>query len=72
MKPDHRDVDQVLSEPLLTAKQAGVLLGDIPASSVLGYARDGKLPHVRIGRHVRFTRADLAAHILERRFAAVR
>jgi excisionase family DNA binding protein len=38
------------------------LLG-IPRKSVLQYAREGKLPSVRIGRHVRFVIADVQAAI---------
>jgi excisionase family DNA binding protein len=49
----------VLDEPLLTAAEIGVLLGGIPAKTVLQYARDGRLPCVRIGKHVRFIRSDV-------------
>jgi excisionase family DNA binding protein len=48
-----------LDEPLLTARQVSRLLGGIPAKTVLQYAREGRLPCVRIGRHVRFVRSDL-------------
>lgn len=48
-----------LSEPLLTAEQVGALLGGIPAKTVLQYARDGRLPCLYIGKHVRFLRAEL-------------
>ena len=49
----------MLDEPLLTAAQIGALLGDVPAKTVLQYARDGRLPCVRIGKHVRFVRSDV-------------
>ncbi len=62
----------LLSEPLLTAKDVGALLGGIPATTVLQYARDGRLPHVRVGRHVRFLRSDLEAVLAERRLPAIR
>jgi excisionase family DNA binding protein len=48
-----------LDEPLLTASQIGALLGGIPPKTVLQYARDGRLPCVRIGKHVRFVRSDV-------------
>ncbi len=49
-----------LQEPLLTAGQVGALLGGIPTNTVLQYARDGRLPCVRLGKHVRFLRSDVA------------
>jgi len=49
----------VLDEPLLTAAQVGALLGNVPAKTVLQYARDGRLPCLRIGKHVRFVRSDV-------------
>jgi excisionase family DNA binding protein len=49
----------VLDEPLLTAADVGALLGGIPAKTVLQYARDGRLPCLRIGKHVRFIRSDV-------------
>jgi excisionase family DNA binding protein len=57
---------EVLREPLLDAEQAAVLLG-IPRSSVYAYAKRGELPHVKIGRHVKFIRADLEQALVERR-----
>jgi excisionase family DNA binding protein len=57
---------EVLREPLLDAEQAAVLLG-IPRSSVYAYAKRGQLPHVKIGRHVKFIRADLEQALVERR-----
>jgi excisionase family DNA binding protein len=52
----------VLSEPLLDADTVAELLS-IRCSTVLAYARDGRLPSRQIGRHVRFVRADIAAAI---------
>jgi excisionase family DNA binding protein len=49
----------LLDEPLLTAGQIGSLLGGIPSKTVLQYARDGRLPCLRIGKHVRFVRSDI-------------
>ena len=57
---------QVLDEPLLDAEDAAALLG-IPRSSVYAYARCGELPHVKIGRHVKFVRSDLERTLIERR-----
>ena len=56
----------LLSEPLLSAGEAGVLLG-IPRSSVYDYAKRGELPHVRVGKHVKFIRQDLERTLAERR-----
>ena len=49
----------IINEPLLTAGEIGQLLGGIPPKTVLQYARDGRLPCVRIGKHVRFVRSDV-------------
>ncbi len=48
-----------LEEPLLTARQVSLLLGGIPAKTVLQYAREGRLPCLRIGKHGRFVRSEL-------------
>lgn len=56
----------LLSEPLLSASEAGALLG-IPRSSVYDYAKRGELPHVRVGKHVKFIRQDLERALAERR-----
>jgi excisionase family DNA binding protein len=48
-----------LQEPLLTAREVSLLLGGIPAKTVLQYAREGRLPCLRIGKHVRFVRSEL-------------
>jgi excisionase family DNA binding protein len=49
----------IIDEPLMTAREIGALLGGIPPKTVLQYARDGRLPCVRIGKHVRFVRSDV-------------
>jgi len=56
-----------LADPLLTAAQAAVVLGGVPAKTVLALAREGRLPCVRIGRYVRFCRAELEREIAHRR-----
>jgi excisionase family DNA binding protein len=53
------DRPALLAEPLLTAAEVGTLLGNVPAKTILQYARDGRLPCVRIGKHVRFVRGDV-------------
>lgn len=49
----------VLDRPLLTADEAGALLGGIPRYTVLQMARDGRLPCLRVGKHVRFSPSEL-------------
>lgn len=53
-------------EPLRDAGYVAALLG-LPVKTVHQYARDGRLPSVRIGKHRRFLLADL-----ERAVAAMR
>jgi excisionase family DNA binding protein len=45
---------------LLNAQEAGDLL-NVPATWVLGEARRDRIPHVRLGRYVRFDRDALLA-----------
>jgi excisionase family DNA binding protein len=52
--------------PLLDAKGAAALL-NVPASWVLTEARADRIPHVRLGRYVRFDAAELRAWWLTRR-----
>jgi excisionase family DNA binding protein len=52
-----------LREPLLTASEVSALLGGIPPKTILQYARDGRLPCMRIGKHVRFLRSDVGEAI---------
>ena len=51
---------------LLDADQAGALL-NVPASWVRAEARAGRIPHVRLGRYVRFDADELAAWWQSRR-----
>lgn len=48
------------SESLLTAREAAELLA-VPHTWVLAEARCGRLPHIRLGRYVRFQREALDA-----------
>jgi excisionase family DNA binding protein len=44
---------RVTAGPLLDAEQAGALL-NVPASWILAEARHDRIPHIRLGRYVRF------------------
>jgi excisionase family DNA binding protein len=52
--------------PLLDAKGAAALL-NVPATWVLAEARADRIPHVRLGRYVRFDAGELQAWWLSRR-----
>lgn len=69
MTPLEGKSDALLGEPLLTAAQVGKLLGGIPSKTVLQYARDGRLPCLHIGKHVRFLRQDIERAIDRQRQA---
>jgi excisionase family DNA binding protein len=58
--------NQPLAEPLLTAADAAKLLAVRPGW-VYAAVRDGNLPHVRLGRQVRFLRTDLEAFVVDHR-----
>ncbi len=47
-------------QPLINSEQAAKLL-DVPASWVLQEARHDRIPHVRLGRYVRFDAEELHA-----------
>jgi excisionase family DNA binding protein len=59
----------VLAEPLLDARDAASLLTVRP-SWIYDAARSGALPHIKIGRHLRFLRSDLERWVLEQRLGA--
>ncbi|HEX5307631.1 MAG TPA: helix-turn-helix domain-containing protein [Solirubrobacteraceae bacterium] len=44
--------------PLLDARQAAAIL-NVPASWIAAEARAGRIPHVRLGRYVRFNSDEL-------------
>jgi len=52
------EVTVLLDEPLLDAEQAAVLLNVRP-SWVRDATRAGRLPCIRVGRHLRYTRSML-------------
>lgn len=47
----------------MTATEVAELLG-VPVSTVREWGRNGKLPRIKLGRHVRFLRARVEAAIL--------
>lgn len=53
------------TQALIDAEAAGKLLG-VPKSWVLAEAREERIPHVRLGRYVRFERGALEAWWRER------
>ena len=59
------DLSVPLDDRLLTAEDVAELLR-LPVSTIYDLARTGRLPHLRIGRALRFSRRDLEAHLAER------
>ena len=53
-----QDTSALAAAPLLDAAEAGRLLS-VPASWVLAEARADRIPHVRLGRYVRFSATEL-------------
>jgi excisionase family DNA binding protein len=49
---------------LMTAAEVAELL-DVPVSTVREWGRNGTLPRVKLGRHVRFIRTHVEAWILQ-------
>lgn len=60
------DAHETLAEPLLDAGAAARLLSVRP-SWIYEAVRAGRLPHLKIGRHIRFLRTDLEDWVLTRR-----
>lgn len=56
-----------LTEPLLNADEAAELL-HVPRSTLYELVRSRHLPHVRVGRGLRFTRQDLAEWVRRNTF----
>lgn len=56
-----------LTEPLLNADEAAQLL-HVPRSTLYELVRSRHLPHVRVGRGLRFTRSDLARWVADNTF----
>lgn len=57
----------VLEEPLLNADEAAALL-HVPRSTLYELVRSRHLPHVRVGRSLRFTRAGLSRWVKDNTF----
>jgi excisionase family DNA binding protein len=55
---EERPIQGSLTEPLLNADEAAQLL-HVPRSTLYELVRSRHLPHVRVGRGLRFTREDL-------------
>jgi excisionase family DNA binding protein len=56
-----------LTDPLLNAKEAAQLL-HVPRSTLYELVRSRHLPHVRVGRSLRFTRTGLGQWVSENTF----
>lgn len=69
MSPPVEDPHGTLSleEPLLNADEAAQLL-HVPRSTLYELVRSRHLPHVRMGRNLRFTRTDLAGWVQRNTF----
>ena len=59
------EVTVPLDDRLLTAEDVAELLR-LPVSTIYDLARTGRLPHLRIGRALRFSQCDLEVHLAER------
>jgi excisionase family DNA binding protein len=53
-----------MSEPLLTASEVAELLS-VPESWVRQATREGRLPHVRLGRYRRYQQSQIEAWLKE-------
>ena len=64
----HKDQpSNLLDEPLLNADEAAQLL-HVPRSTLYEWVRSRQLPHMRVGRSLRFTRVHLARWVDENTF----
>ncbi len=64
MEPRESASADLLREPLLDASQAAELL-HVPRSTLYELVRSRGLPHVKVGRGLRFTRTDLSAWVAD-------
>ena len=60
----------LLAEPLLDANEAARLL-KVPRSTLYELVRSRGLPHVRVGRALRFTRSDMGQWIAEHTYGSI-
>jgi excisionase family DNA binding protein len=65
-EPELRGPAPTILPSLLTADDVSKLLGGVPRKTILQYAREGRLPHRKIGRHVRFVPSELETWLLEK------
>jgi excisionase family DNA binding protein len=63
---DERRPPHALAEPLLDTSAAARLLSVRP-SWIYEAVRAGRIPHLKIGRHIRFLRSDLEDWVVSRR-----
>lgn len=64
---EDRPSRSLLTEPLLNADEAAQLL-HVPRSTLYELVRSRHLPHVRVGRGLRFVRDDLGRWVRENTF----
>ncbi len=62
---------ETVSERLLTAADVAELLS-VPVSWVREHTRSGRIPHVQLGRYVRYRREAVASWIVEQEAGAFR
>lgn len=60
-----------LNEPLLRPAEAAALLS-VRTSWIYEAVRAGRLPHLRVGRHIRFVRRDLERWLSDQRMTVRR
>jgi excisionase family DNA binding protein len=65
LEPIMSDEIVPLDHQLLTAEEVAELLR-LPVPTIYDLARTGRLPHLKIGRALRFSRSDLELHLAER------
>ena len=61
---DPDDPRGLTRKDIMTAKDVADMLG-VPVSTVHHWGRTGTLPRLKLGKHVRFIRAHIAAAILD-------
>jgi excisionase family DNA binding protein len=61
---DPDDPRGLTRQDIMTAKDVADMLG-VPVSTVLHWGRTGTLPRLKLGKHVRFIRAHVAAALLD-------
>jgi len=55
---------RALSEPLMTVEDLAAFLR-LRRSTLYELVRAGRVPHVRLGRHIRFERSEIARWLTE-------